>query len=42
MEVKGVGIGNGKERQGLGGVNGVRESGQPGRERERERERETN
>ena len=31
-----MGIGNGKERQGIGGADGVRESG----ERERERERE--
>ena len=30
-----MGIGNGKERQGIGGADGVRESG----ERERERER---
>ena len=35
IEVKGVGIGNGEERQGLGDVDGIRENGW---ERERERE----
>ena len=34
MEVKGVGIGNGEERQGIEGADGVRESGRELRERE--------
>ena len=34
MEVKGVGIGNSEERQGIEGADGVRESGQELRERE--------